>query len=585
MLSFAMEAPIHITRTERVDDIPLLLAQMDKMNIARLLDKHFPMHGNWQGLSLGEIVVVWLAYILSEGDHRLNSVQGWAAGILMTLTVCLKAGGLRDLDFSDDRLAVVLDRLGQDADWEAYESEQNSVLLRVYDLKVRRVRIDSTTVKSYVTVTEDGLFQLGHSKEHRPDLPQLKINQSALDPLGLPLSTTIVSGECADDPLYVPEIRKVQACIRQHGVLYVGDCKMAAIDTRCYVAASQDYYLCPLPAVQMPKATLQTLLEPVWSGGQLLVPVYRPLEKETDKPEYIADGFCYTVTLSADHEGAGIEWQEQRLVVRSLKQAASQEKALDARLEKAEQAIADLNLRGRGHKRLDENEMSIQVNTILERYNVAGLLTIETILKTQTVHKRAYAGRVAQTETVTTVTVNTSRHLIAYGNAVRNLGWRVFVCNDLELSLTEAVLAYREEYIIERGFNRFRGKTLGITPLFLSSTTRIKGLIRLLSIALRVLCLVEFTVRKALQEQGEKLDNIYAGNPKRATAKPTAEKMLHAFRGISLQVINFNRTNGCCLTPLNAVQTRILALLGFPPNLYQGIEVLSGELAVKMSEP
>ena len=71
-----METPIHITRTERVDDIPLLLAQMDKMNIAALLDKHFPMHGNWQGLSLGETVVVWLAYILSEGDHRLNSVQG-----------------------------------------------------------------------------------------------------------------------------------------------------------------------------------------------------------------------------------------------------------------------------------------------------------------------------------------------------------------------------------------------------------------------------------------------------------------------------------------------------------------------------
>ena len=31
--------------------------------------------------------------------------------------------------------------------------------------------------------------------------------------------------------------------------------------------------------------------------------------------------------------------------------------------------------------------------------------------------------------------------------------------------------------------------------------TRIKGLIRLLGIALRVLCLVEFTARKALQEQ------------------------------------------------------------------------------------
>ena len=153
-----METPISITRTERVDDIPLLLAQMDKMNIAALLDKHFPMHGNWQGLSLGEVVVVWLAYILSEGDHRLNSVQGWAAGILMTLAHCLKAVGLRELDFSDDRLAVVAERLGQDAAWEAYESEQGGVLLRVYDLKAERVRLDSSTVKSYVAVTEDGLF-------------------------------------------------------------------------------------------------------------------------------------------------------------------------------------------------------------------------------------------------------------------------------------------------------------------------------------------------------------------------------------------------------------------------------------------
>jgi hypothetical protein len=42
-------------------------------------------------------VVVWLAYILSEGDHRLNSVQGWAAGLLMTLRICLRAPALREL--------------------------------------------------------------------------------------------------------------------------------------------------------------------------------------------------------------------------------------------------------------------------------------------------------------------------------------------------------------------------------------------------------------------------------------------------------------------------------------------------------
>ena len=360
-----METPINITRTERVDDIPLLLAQMEKMNLAALLDKHFPMHGNWQGLSLGQIVAVWLAYILSEGDHRLNSVQGWVAGILMTLSICLKAAGLRELDFGDDRLAAVLARLGQDADWEAYESEQNGVLLRVYDLTVRRVRIDSTTAKGHVGVTEGGLFQFGHSKERRPDLPQLKINQSALDPLGMPLTTTVVSGECADDPLYVPEMRKVRACLGRCGVLYVGDCKMAALATRAHVAAHRDHYLCPLPAVQMPEAALQALLEPVWAGVQPLSPVYRPSEREAGEPEHIADGFSYTVTLAADGEGGRIEWQEQRLVARSLKQAAAQEKALEARLGKAEKAIADLNLRGRGRKCLDEVGLRGAADSIL----------------------------------------------------------------------------------------------------------------------------------------------------------------------------------------------------------------------------
>lgn len=214
---------------------------MDKFNLTKLLDEHFPMHGNWKGLGLGNIVKVWLAYILSEGDHRLNHVESWIGGLLMTLEKCL-GKALCSLDFSDDRLTLVLDCLGQDDKYEAFESKLNQDVLRVYDLKVQRVRVDSTSASGYMTVTEGGLFQFGHSKDHRPDLPQLKINQSALDPLGIPLTTTIVSGEKADDPLYIPEICKVQQSVSTHGVLYVGDCKMASLATRAYVASSGDFY-------------------------------------------------------------------------------------------------------------------------------------------------------------------------------------------------------------------------------------------------------------------------------------------------------------------------------------------------------
>jgi transposase len=192
---------------ERVDDIPLLLAQLDRMQVAKLLDECFPTHGNWDGLSLGQVVSVWLVFILSEANHRMSHVEAWAGRCWQTLAACLGTP-VRALDFSDDRLAQALDYLSEDAAWQEFERRLNRHTLRVYDLHPQRVRLDATTAKYYGRMTEEGLFQFGHSKDHRPDLPQLKVNLSVLDPLGLPLTTTVVNGNCADDPLYVPEIKR-----------------------------------------------------------------------------------------------------------------------------------------------------------------------------------------------------------------------------------------------------------------------------------------------------------------------------------------------------------------------------------------
>jgi transposase len=100
-----MKKPVTVT-TERVDDIPLLLAQLKRMGVQELLDQHFPMHGNWQGLSLGYVAVVWLAHILSQADHRLNPVQDWLEHHLETVGVSLDQD-LRGLDLSDDRAMFI----------------------------------------------------------------------------------------------------------------------------------------------------------------------------------------------------------------------------------------------------------------------------------------------------------------------------------------------------------------------------------------------------------------------------------------------------------------------------------------------
>lgn len=105
-----------IITNERVDDIPILVTQMEQMGIEKLIDKHFATHGNWQGESLGKVAVIWLVYILSQADHRLNHVQAWASKRLETLKTFF-GEELRELDLSDDRLEAVLRYLDYDGNW------------------------------------------------------------------------------------------------------------------------------------------------------------------------------------------------------------------------------------------------------------------------------------------------------------------------------------------------------------------------------------------------------------------------------------------------------------------------------------
>src|SRR5438105_13535398 len=99
---------IHNRITERVDDIPLLLEQMQRMELPTLIDTHFPAHGNWYGLSLGWVSIIWLSSILSRGDHRLVHVEPWVANRLFTLQTGT-GQAVERLAFPADRRASVSD--------------------------------------------------------------------------------------------------------------------------------------------------------------------------------------------------------------------------------------------------------------------------------------------------------------------------------------------------------------------------------------------------------------------------------------------------------------------------------------------
>ena len=148
---------------ERLDDIPVVLEILIQMGVPGQVDRVLSPHGNWQGLSVGWVVTLWLAYILTQQDHRMNHVQEWVCSRLEALAQ-LSGQPLRETDFTDDRLAEVLGYLSQDAVWQVVEAGLSQHSIRVYHLAVDTVRLDATVGQTYHDPEQHTLFKAGRTK-------------------------------------------------------------------------------------------------------------------------------------------------------------------------------------------------------------------------------------------------------------------------------------------------------------------------------------------------------------------------------------------------------------------------------------
>ncbi len=558
---------LQVDRVERVDDIPVLLATLKKLKVAEVLDRHFPSGHRWKGeLTFGEVACVWLAFITSRGDHRLSHVEPWAEANRHSLGAAL-GKAVRGLDFQDDRLADMLDRLAVLESWQRAEKDLNQHTVRVYHLETRFFRVDTTTANTYVEVQDElGYIQFGHSKD-RDDLPQIKIPLATLDPLGMPVTTFVVPGNCADDPLYVPEIKKVQQAFGQGGKTFAMDCKGMSLGTRAYLAHTKDYYLGPLSETQVSAEERRALLEPVRQGRQALKRVYRP-DEEGRSEELVAEGFCLDVPLAGEVDGKQVKWTERRWLVRSLAYAAGQHKQLDRRLQRATEQLARLNERKKGKKRLTAAEMATAADGIVNEHRVGDMLDYQVRTTTRKRKVRAYGDRPARVEKEQGHRLEVSRREEVIEQAKAEMGWRVYATNQRSLNLAAVVWGYRGQNRLEDNYARLKGQPLGLTPMYLQHESRIMGLVLLLSIALRLLSVLEWSLRKKLQEKGETLKGLYPGQPGRVAKRPSAELLLGAFKGISLTLLLVAGQLATYITTLSALQLKLLELWDLPSDLY-----------------
>jgi transposase len=557
---------------ERVDDIPLLLGFMAQLHLAEIFDQHVGQHGNHRGLSNGWLLTVWLAFILSEGDHCKSHVREWVWKRRRTIEVLIGQSIGWD-DFTDDRLGIALRYLSQANIWEGIEAGVWKQTVVVHAFEMNGVRLDSTTAYGYHLSEESQVMHYGHSKDHRPDLVQLKLMVAVAEPCGQMIGSAVHSGASADDPLYVPLMQRVRGLVGRSGLLYTGDCKMAALETRAEIVAHQDYYLTVLPLTGETREQVARWVGAIVEGSQEATLIW-------DQERLIGGGYEFNRQLTGGSLEQPVVWTERVQLVRSLALAQAQDRALEQRLRAGEAAVWKLTPEpGRGRRQYrTEADLKTAIAAILSRYQVEGLLQVtwrqEEQVRTRYIGRgRGGAARPTRVDRqVRYVLTGVQRDEAAIQACQHRLGWRVQVTNVPEdhLSLPDCVVHYRAGYCVEGDFRMLKDKPIGISPLYVRTDDQIVGLTHLLTMALRVLTLIQIKARDELARQGKTLPGLYAGQPTRTTAYPTAKRLLRAFvrEEITLASITIDTQHYTVLSPLSDLLVTILTFLGLSATLY-----------------
>jgi transposase len=554
--------------SERIDDIPVIAALLKQMEVAKWIDKQLKEpHGNHQGLSYGQLSVLLLIYIISQSDHRLCAAETWVNTHRLTLEL---ATGLSigEKDVTDDRLARVVEQLGlQQEACQEIEQKLGRHLIRAYELPTEVGRFDTTSFVVHHEQIEsetDSLLRYGHSKDKRPDLLQYRQSLGTLDPAGIPLVSETLAGNGADDPLYWPAWQRMAKVIGHKLFVFLADCKAAAISTRAQIQFAGGIYCFPLPLTgQNPSLLHQWVLDPPSASVEIRLP------KQDDEPA-IGKGFEVELGkfwLNPDTKKL-VTWHERYLVTYSNVLAVTQIRGLHERINKAQAALDKLNQRP-GE---DLGVFNTKVKAILKRHRVKDFLlvttTSQTHIQTNYINKgRPTANSPTQTVTKIEFKLKIELQTPAIEEAEKLAGWRLYVTNapSERLSLNNAIAYYREQWLVERGFHRFKRGQLPALPIYFQNQDCIAGLMFLLTLALRVFTLIEYLVRLALETSQQKLAGLYDGNPKRATARPSAEKLLKAFDDLSLYLLP---DGSMFVTTLSSLHRQILGLLKLPESIY-----------------
>ena len=265
--------------------------------------------------------------------------------------------------------------------------------------------------------------------------------------------------------------------------LYVADCKAASLETRAGIDHGKGSYLFPLPMTgETPKNIRELVLNPT----QTVQDITLTPKSDDEEVRVVGKGFAVNRTLVACiPNGETHSFEEQWMITLSDAHAKRQIQSFIARMEKAINKVSNLK------PKTDETAdcFHARAQKIVDNAKLHDFLHVEvneaiTLEKKYVNRGRPGPNSPFKTVEVRTISVQVHRNEAAIEEFKALAGWRIYVTNVPadRMTVNQSTQYYRDEWLVERGFHRFKKGQIPALPLFLRIPERIKGLMLLLTV-------------------------------------------------------------------------------------------------------
>ena len=492
-------------RSKTIAHLGLISGVCREFNIAGQIDKLIPVRSQDHHVTTGQAVEAMILNGLGFVNQRLYLVSKFFEDKPVDRLI---AAGIEAEHLNDDRLGRALDSLYEHGVTSLFASIATEVMKQLGH-KPKDVHLDSSNFHVHGDYNSgkqtDTLLHIthGHSKDHRPDLPQAAL-QLIVDHLsGIPMHMEALNGNNSDSTSFRQTLERYGSELKSTGVeRIIADSKLYSKETLTVLSQANMHWLTRVPATvnQVKELCSQTALD----------------EMHWINEEYAAIG----------HQVVYADIAQYWLVVYSRQAQKREQKTFIRKIGKQSQrSVKEWEKLCRQAFHCPQDALAA-ADKWLKKQSYLQLQDV----RVEQLRRYAQKGKPAKDASPERIEYYLSGSLATDLTACQKELFQqsLFVLASDEKAASQheqaqMLAAYKAQHSVERGFRFLKNPEVVASSFFVKSPQRVEALLLVMTLCLFIYSLLEYKIRKALREQKQTVPD-QKGKP---TANPTARWIFH----------------------------------------------------------